>query len=417
MNKNIFYCRCWFYQVCLVILFSACSLMIFCRKSDRLPDRSNKELMMLVAERQIHDLKPGEYLRGDWNTVLKSEPPEGIMWNYPWGVILYGLLRVSKIVEDNNMESFVLKHNRIAADQFAYLRWQRETFGMTTNQAGMEELMILNELDHCGAMASQFLEGILLHDSEVTQEMDALLKIVADYISQGQSRLPDGTLWRPERQETIWADDLYMSCPFLVRYSQYSKDDSYLNDAVKQTLNMASYLQDEDGIWFHGYGVKDKKVTGYKWGRANGWAMVSTAEVLSAMKVNHPEYQNVLSVLQRHIEGIKSLQSSSGLWRQVLDHPELWEETSCTAMFTYVISRAVNRGWIDKSNLLIAEKALKGLNQKITEEGAIIDVCQGTAIGYDLEFYKNRRRPFNDDHGIGALLLALTEFNLATQNQ
>ena len=50
-----------------------------------------------------------------------------------------------------------------------------------------------------------------------------------------------------------------------------------------------------------------------------------------------------LDVLRRHIEGVKPLQASSGMWRQVMDHPELWEETSCTAMFAYSIARAVNR--------------------------------------------------------------------------
>lgn len=413
--------RRFFFQTCFAFLFPACCLLLYCSKPESksqaktYPVRSTKELMRVVANRQIRKLEKGEYLRGSWNTVLKSKPPKGIQWNYPWGVTLSGLLRVSEILDDKDMESFVLTHNRFAADQFAYLRWQRETFGQYTNDAGMEELLILTELDHCGAMTSQFLEGILLHGVEVTSEMDSLLKIVADYISTGQSRLPDGTLWRPEREETIWADDLYMSCPFLVRYAEYSKDNSYLNDAVKQTLNMASYLQDSDGVWFHGYLVKDKKPSGYKWGRANGWAMVSTAEVLSAMPEDHPKYENVLSVLRRHIEGIKPLQAPSGLWHQVLDHSELWEETSCTAMFTYVISRAVNKGWIDKINLEVAQKALAGLNQKITEDGAILDVCQGTGIGYDLQFYEQRQRPFDDHHGQGAVLLALTELFLATQ--
>ena len=380
------------------------------------PDRSPLELARLVAERHIHKISPGEYSRGDWENVKSAKSPEGIQWNYPWGVTLYGMLRTGDVLNDNSLISFVKKHNRIAADQFAYLRWQRETFRKYADAAGMEELMILTELDHCGAMTAQVLEGVVRHDAKVTSEVDELLRIVADYISNGQSRLPDGTLWRPEREKTIWGDDLYMSCPFLVRYAEYSDDDSYLDDAVKQTLNMASYLQDEDGVWFHGYSVADSKDTGFKWGRANGWAMVSTAEVLSAMPEDHPQYDDVLTVLRKHIEGILPLQAPSGLWRQVLDNPDLWEETSCTAMFTYVISRAVNRGWIDASNLAVAERAIEGLNQKITEEGAILDVCQGTAIGYDLEFYKNRERPFDDDHGHGAVLLALTEYHLATQD-
>ncbi len=413
--------RRFLYQLCFSFLFLSCCSLSYCSEVESksqaktYPVRSAKELMRLVSNRQIRKLEKGEYLHGDWNTLLKSKPPKGIQWNYPWGVTLFGLLRVSQILDDKDMESFVLTHNRFAADQFAYLRWQRETFGKYTNAAGMEDLMILNKLDHCGSMSSQLLEGILRHDAEVTPEMDALLKIVADYISNGQSRLPDGTLWRPEREETIWADDLFMSCPFLVRYAEYSKDTSYLNDAVKQTLNMASYLQDSDGVYFHGYSIKDKNPSGYKWGRSNGWAMVSTAEVLSAMPKDHPKYESVLSVLRRHIEGIKPLQAPSGLWNQVLDHSELWEETSCTAMFTYAISRAVNKGWIDKNNLEVAQKALAGLNKKITEDGAILDVCQGTGIGFDLQFYAQRQRPFDDHHGQGAVLLALTELFLAKQ--
>ena len=40
-----------------------------------------------------------------------------------------------------------------------------------------------------------------------------------------QSRLPDGTFWRPAVNQTIWGDDLYMSRPFLVRWSDHTGDD------------------------------------------------------------------------------------------------------------------------------------------------------------------------------------------------
>ncbi len=393
-------------------------LLVSCSKPVTKPisfERSPKLLMKLVAERQLHELSDGDYIKGDWSDVQNSKTPGGVSWNYPWGVTLYGLLRTSTIINDSDMVSFVLQHNEIAAEQFAYLQWQREQFGDYVNDAGLRQLMILTKLDHCGAMTSQLLEGVLQYNAEVTPEMDALIKVVADYISSGQSRLPDGTLWRPERQETIWADDLYMSCPFLARYSHYVNDTTYLNDAAKQILNMASYLQDKDGVWFHGYAVAEKRVTGFKWGRANGWVMVATAEVLSLMSESHPQFQDVLTVLKKHINGIIPLQASSGRWHQVLDHPELWEETSCTSMFTYVISRAVRKGWIDDDYMEIADKAIKGLNKKITEDGAILDVCRGTSIGYDLNFYVNRSRPYDDHHGQGPMLLGLTEYVLAKE--
>jgi unsaturated rhamnogalacturonyl hydrolase len=380
-------------------------------------NRSPEALIRLVADRQIHPLKAGEYRRGDWETVSASLPPEGVQWNYPWGVTLYGLLRTGDVLNDTAAVSFVLEHNRIAADQYAYLRWQKDRFGRTVNEGGLHELMVLDRLDFCGAMASQVLEGILRHRGDVTPETDSLIRVVVEYISTIQSRLPDGTLWRPLADQAVWSDDLYMSCPFLIRYAEYVKDDSTLDDAARQILNMASLVQDRDGVWFHAYIVSDSAVSGFKWCRANGWAMVAAAEWLSAAPRNHPQFKAVKSVLKKHIDGIVRLQALSGRWHQVLDYPDLWEETSSTAMFLYCICRAVNRGWIDPGYLDTAHRAFRGLNQKITKDGALLDVCQGTGIGRDLEFYKSRKRPIDDGHGQGAVLLALTEYFTATRRQ
>lgn len=63
--------------------------------------------------------------------------------------------------------------------------------------------------------------------------------MVADYMRNKQQRLPDGTFYRnhsylPIMNETICADDLYMSIPFLCRYYELSGDIFYLRDAVRQ---------------------------------------------------------------------------------------------------------------------------------------------------------------------------------------
>ena len=118
----------------------------------------------------------------------------------------------------------------------------------------------------------------------------------------------------------------------------------------------------------------------------------------------------LLDILRRHIDGIKPLQPESGVWRQVLDQKALWEETSCTAMFAYSIARAVNRGWIDASNMAVARKAFAGICAGyITPDGGVNGTCEGTNVGLDVEFYANRKRPDNDLHGRGVVLLAGTE--------
>jgi len=89
-----------------------------------------------------------------------------------------------------------------------------------------------------------------------------------------------------------------------------------------------------------------------------------------------------------------------------LDKPELWEETSCTAMFTYGIARAVNRGWIDPSNMAVARRAFAGIAKNVTDDGTVNGTCIGTNIGEDLDYYIKRQQPSDDLHGRGVVLLA-----------
>jgi rhamnogalacturonyl hydrolase YesR len=391
--------------------------------------RSIREVTLAVAKNQLHELKEGRYGRGSLQEARNHVPPKGVAWEYTRGVTLYGLLRVSEAAHDKSFEKFVLKHNQIAARYFSYLQWMEKAFpeaygeqqnwNLTKNP--LFELTVVDRLDFCGAMGAQMLEGILRHSGRPSDEEKALLDFVADYVIRKQPRMDDRTFWRPvftnpyiqqanhRLDQTLWIDDLYMACPFLVRWSQYTGDSQYLEDAAKQVIRMAALQQDKDGLWFHGNFIGEKKRSPFKWGRGNGWAMVATVEVLSAMPPNHPKRKTLLDILRRHIDGIKPWQSDSGLWRQVLDHPEVWEETSCSAMFSYCIARAVHRGWIDASYLSVAKKAFEGVGKKVSDKGQVADICMGTDIGRDLAYYVNRERPMDDRHGQGAVLLAGAE--------
>jgi rhamnogalacturonyl hydrolase YesR len=277
--------------------------------------------------------------------------------------------------------------------------------------------MKLGNLDSCGAMGVPALECILRWPDTMTADEKAVVARVADWIVNRQERLPDGTFWRPNSTDvakvwkpgTIWIDDLYMSCPFLVRWARFTGDPRYLDDAARQIINMASRTQDADGIWFHAFAVNEGAHSPLKWGRANGWAMVATVEVLSVLPSDHPSRAKLLGILRRQIEGIKPYQAPSGLWRQVIDHADLWEETSCSAMFAYSIARAVNRGWIAGENMAIARKAFRGICGNVTPDGAVNGTCEGTNISLTIDYYRDRKRPDDDLHGRGVVLLAGAE--------
>lgn len=398
------------------LLFLAAAASVLADDSARI-----RQTLSAVSRHQIHPLSDGDYTPvATIDAVKAARQPEGIAWNYPWGVTLYGALRSTDFTHDPDVLKFVLDHNKIAAADYAFLAQEKATIGgeaFKGFRSKVNGLVNLGSLDSCGAMGVEMLEGMLRHPELATPEEKRAVDRIADWIRFRQDRLPDGTLWRshsngdanPWKPGTIWMDDLYMACPFLVRYSQYTHDPAPLHDAAEQILHMAALLQDQDGVWFHAYFVNEHRHSPFKWGRANGWGVVAEVEVLSALPENDPLRAPLLAVMRRHLDGLKALQAEDGLWHQVLDHPEVWEETSCTAMFAYGYARAANRGWIDRSNLDVARKAFAGLQTRITPEGVVNGTCAGTNIGIDLAFYVNRPRPSDDLHGRGVVLLAGSE--------
>jgi unsaturated rhamnogalacturonyl hydrolase len=418
-----------FHPVAIAIAIAALMLLPGCASDDagKLSDDEILRVVNAIGSRQMQSrvLAEGTYPQGSWEQVSAHTPPRGVDWVYPWGVTLYGLSRVGEETGDAAYSSFVLRHNEITARYHQYLRWVASSYSASrpadvsqlTRASALWRLMALGSLDNTGAMSSQMLEGLQRHGATATAEETQLLEIVASYISAQQSRLPDGTFWRPERNQTLWIDDLYMSCPFLVRWSRQTGDRKYIDDAARQVIGMATRQQDADGLWFHGNFVGLGTTSPYKWGRGNGWAMVATVEVLSELPDDHPSRAQLLDILRRHIQGIAPLQAPSGLWRQVLDHSELWEETSCSAMFTYSIARAVRRGWISASNLDLARSAFRGISANVTADGQVNGTCEGTSIGTDLSYYIARQRPPDDIHGPGPVLLAGAELLAAERER
>jgi unsaturated rhamnogalacturonyl hydrolase len=383
------------------------------------PDtRTIRDVVTSVAKFQLKPLQEGEYKRGTWEEVQANKLPTGLTWTYQYGVILYGLLRASEAAGDRTYADFAADHNRKASAYASYLRWVDATYG-ASQKAGVDALIEasrfrrfirMDRLDFCGAMAHSMLESVLKHGVVPNESETEILDYVADYIQNKQGRIEgEGVFFRPEARDTLWIDDLYMSCPFLIRRAAQKKDPSLLDDAARQVKGMAKRQQEPDGLWLHAAWVKENRRSLYKWGRANGWAMVTTVEVLSAMPENHPDRQALIDILKKQVAGVKKLQKPSGLWAQVLDHPELWDETSCSAMFAYSIARGVRRGWLPKEDLEVARKAFAGVMKNVTPDGQVLEVSEGTGIGETLEFYRDRKRPVNDHHGPGPVMFAGAE--------
>jgi rhamnogalacturonyl hydrolase YesR len=201
-----------------------------------------------------------------------------------------------------------------------------------------------------------------------------------------------------------------MSVPFLVRLGKLTGDSKYFDDAALQVINFDKYLFDEDaGLYKHGWFQQTNEKSIAYWGRANGWIVWGTSEALLNIPKEHKDYAKMVEIFNAHLSGIIKYQSTEGMWHQVLNKPESFKETSCTAMYIIGILRGVENGWLPevyKDNAVLAWNELKS---KIAADGTVKDICRGTGIGFDLDFYYNRTRFDNDPRGLGAVMTAASE--------
>ncbi len=319
-------------------------------------------------------------------------------WNYPNGVMLDGMIACGDA--GYAIKNFDLLFRSRDYYKTMWNRFHRECDGTEYKVFRMESL------DDCGAMGAALIEACRLKGSEQWREA---IDSIALYIRTKQSRLADGTLCRTgPRKMTVWGDDLYMSVPFLARMGTLTHDTAYYNDAVRQVIEFYRLLADrQKKIMHHGYYADSAQQALACWGRANGWMIVAAAELLTQLPVVYPGRERVIQALQSHVQGLAACQdSATGLWHQVLDRPESYLETSCSAMFVYSIATGVLNGWLDTAYAANARRGWLGVASRVTMQGYILGTCMGTGIGNDFQFYYSRPAPENDPHGFGAVLLA-----------
>ncbi len=124
-----------------------------------------------------------------------------------------------------------------------------------------------------------------------------------------------------------------------------------------------------------------------------------------------------MELLRRHIRGLANTQSSEGFWHQLLDRPDSYLETSATAIYTYAIARAINRGYVDgKVYGPMVCLAWNAVATKVNEHGQVEGTCVGTGMGFDPAFYYYRPVNVYAAHGYGPVLLAGAEMIRLVKN-
>ncbi|WP_158298824.1 glycoside hydrolase family 88/105 protein [Sphingomonas psychrotolerans] len=228
-----------------------------------------------------------------------------------------------------------------------------------------------------------------------TGDKDALRRGLALADNQWATLGDDGLT----AQARYWIDDVWMIGSLQVQAWRASKDGRYLDRAALMARRYVERLQQPNGLFFHGDAAH------FFWGRGNGWVAAGFAEILTDLPATHPERGAIEAGYRKMMAALLANQAKDGMWRQLIDHPESWQETSGTAMFGFAMARGVRLGILtDPAYARAYKRAWSGLAAYVQPDGQISEVCVGTNKADNVAHYLNRPRATGDLHGQAALL-------------
>jgi rhamnogalacturonyl hydrolase YesR len=192
---------------------------------------------------------------------------------------------------------------------------------------------------------------------------------------------------------------MYMITALQLQAYRATGDAKYLEHAAVEMDAYLKKLQQPNGLFFHAPDVK------FYWGRGDGWVAAGMADLLRDLPAKHRLRKQVLAAYRKMMAALLANQAPSGMWRQLIDHAESWEESSSSAMFTFAFVTGVKNGWLPEETYgPAARKAWIALVGYLTPEGDLREVCVGTGKKDSLQYYLERPRAVGDAHGQAPML-------------
>ena len=233
--------------------------------------------------------------------------------SYEWGITYQAMLAAAQVTGKEEYKTYVTRRFDFLKTVFPKFKAMSEV-----HDGQMEQIVNPRALDDCGTMCTAMMKA--------TKEagMTGLEEMIDNYytfIDQGQYRLPNGMFarHRPQRN-TIWLDDMYMGIPAIAYRGVFTGEGKYYDEAATMFKHFVERMWvPAKGIYRHGYVEGLAQQPTYHWARANGWALLTTVELLDMLPAEHRDRAFIIDQLRQHIAGLAALQSSEGFWHQLLD--------------------------------------------------------------------------------------------------
>lgn len=329
----------------------------------------------------------------DWAKALidsQIRSNVSLTWEYPDGLFLHGVYLAYKRLDDP-----------------AYLSLLTEW--ADANVAGKSQYNSLDDMQ-----PSLVLDDLYRETGQM--KYNTAPEAVATRLKTNYPKTDDGGYWHNTgATDQLWGDGVFMNLPPLVNYGDLNDDASALDIATQQLIIYDSHLQADNDLHVHqwdGSSGGNGRQSCCEWCRAEGWYEMALLIVLDFTPPTHDDYDALVEIAERLARGLAATQDpETGRWWQVMDKGNEngnWLETSCTAMHTYFLSKASQKGYIDAATY--APLAIEGFHGEMemvsnANNVQIRNICPGTGVLASPAEYYARPPQTNDNHGLGAFLL------------
>jgi unsaturated rhamnogalacturonyl hydrolase len=348
------------------------------------------------------------------DTVAYKTEGKSYKWNYEQGLILEAFYQMYKHSEDKSYFDYIKKNMDYYVEEDGNIKtYKMKDFNIDNISPGRVLLHLYNETK----------------EEKYKKAADTLHKQL-----ELHPRTSEGGFWHKKiYPNQMWLDGLFMAEPFHTLYAKLFDKPEIFDDVAKQFLLVEEHLKDDNtGLYYHGWDEsKEQKwadpITGKSpnfWGRAIGWFMMASVDVLDYFPEDHPDRKDIIRILQ-NLSGsiLKYRDEKTNLWFQIVDQGSRegnYIEASSSSMYAYAFAKGANKGYLEKRYSKIAEESFHAILKHLVtydDEGHIYlnnSVSVGGLGGNpyrdgSFEYYISEPKRTNDFKGYGPFMLLAVE--------
>ena len=197
---------------------------------------------------------------------------------------------------------------------------------------------------------------------------------------------------------------------FMARAGFLTGNEAFYEECVNQYELYRKNLRDPaTGLWHESKNWNNNpgKITPVHSNRSQGWVLRGLVDSMDWLPKDSGYFSRLKAILNEFCNDLIRYQDPRGMWHQLTNLEEAYQETSGTALFVHYLYKGFHRGWLDRNPYLtVAESGITALLGFVREDGCVLNTSHYTGPIPDNQDYLHSPSIPGDPWSIGPVLMA-----------